>query len=73
MAYSIHLYQELSLDSLAGLILPLTTIASHGVNFINEDDAGLFLSSHLEQCLHNLFTLPDIFAHDVTARYTEKC
>lgn len=73
MTHSVHLYQKLSLDSFGGLILALAAVASHRVNLIDEDDAGLFLSGHLEQGLHYLFTLPHIFAHDVAAGYTEKC
>lgn len=72
MSYSIHLHQKLSFDSLTGLIIPITSISSHGVYFVNEDYAGFLLSGHFEEVLYNFFRLADVLAHDITARYAEK-
>ncbi len=72
MSDSIHLHQKLSLHPFAGFIVALTSISSHGIDLINEDDAGLLLPGHFEEIFYYFFTLSDVFAHDITAGYTEE-
>jgi hypothetical protein len=72
MSDSIHLYQKLSLNPLAGFIIPIASISRHGIDLINEDDAGLLLSGHLKEILDYFFALSDILAHDITAGYAEE-
>lgn len=65
MSHSLHLHQELSLDSPRSLVFTVRSVAAHRVDLIDKDDRRLFLPSHVKQRFDKLLALSDIFAHQV--------
>lgn len=72
VSHSLHLNEELCLNSLRGFILIVGSGRDETVDFIDENDRTFLLSSLLEEILHLLFRLSNIFGHDVTGRDGEE-
>lgn len=49
---TVHLDEELGLDTPGGLALAISSGPTEGVNLVNKDDGGLVFAGHFKQVLH---------------------
>ena len=50
--YTVHLYEELGLDTSGGFGLAFAAGAAEGVDLVDEDDAGFVFAGEVEELLY---------------------